>query len=115
MRRLPRFPPPGFVSRFPLCYTLSMPQAHIGCSGFNYPHWKGVFYSLDELPVTADFVYFRRHGAVRGYTYSDKELGRGAARIRDHLQQGRDVSLYFNNDAYGYASRNAQTLKGMLP
>lgn len=69
---------------------------------------------LDELPVTADFVYFRRHGAVPGYNYSDEALERDAARIRDHLRQGRDVYLYFNNDAYGCAPRNAQTLKGML-
>ncbi|MFO0754641.1 MAG: DUF72 domain-containing protein [Thermodesulfovibrionales bacterium] len=69
---------------------------------------------LDELPVTADFVYFRRHGAVRGYNYSDEALGRDAERIRDHLQQGRDVYCYFNNDAYGCAPRNARTLTGML-
>ncbi len=70
----------------------------------------------DELPVTADFVYFRRHGHGGGYNsrYSSGELRGDADRIRGYLNKGLDVYIYFNNDAFGYAPENAAELKGIL-
>ncbi|MBC7326649.1 DUF72 domain-containing protein [bacterium] len=69
-----------------------------------------------EVEETANFLYIRRHGAVALYAsnYSDEELQRDAVYILDWLNQGKDVYIYFNNDAYGYAVRNALTLKKFL-
>lgn len=71
---------------------------------------------LSDLPVTADFVYFRRHGAGGNCatSYSPAELRSDAARVRSHRRQGRDVFMYFNNDAQGYAPRNAQELLALI-
>jgi len=69
-----------------------------------------------ETPLTADFVYIRRHGRQGDYAadYSQGELAVDAARIRGHLAGGRDVFIYFNNDAQGHAPKNAAELAGML-
>ncbi len=68
-----------------------------------------------NLPVTADFIYIRRHGAmgVNG-DYTKDFLEQDATRIRGHLSQGRDVFVYFNNDAYGFAPKNALMLRESL-
>lgn len=70
---------------------------------------------LDELPLTADFVYIRRHGKGGDYAsrYTRSELARDARRIRGYLDRGRDVFIYFNNDALGYAPENARELREM--
>ncbi len=71
---------------------------------------------INELPVTADFVYMRRHGHGGRYDscYSVKELRKDASRIKGYLKRGLDVYMYFNNDAFGYAPKNAVELKGLL-
>lgn len=71
---------------------------------------------IDDLPATADFVYFRRHGHGGNYAtcYARGELQEDAARIRSHRQRGKDVFMFFNNDASGYAPRNARELREML-
>ncbi len=71
---------------------------------------------IDELPATADFVYIRRHGKGGSYDtlYSTGELKRDASSIRKHLKAKRDVFIYFNNDANGYAARNALELRRIL-
>lgn len=71
---------------------------------------------LVRPPLTSNFVYVRRHGHDRSYTgcYSTEELEADAGYIREHLQQGRDVYVYFNNDIGGFAPRNALDLIGML-
>jgi uncharacterized protein YecE (DUF72 family) len=71
---------------------------------------------LNDLPLTADFVYIRRHGneGGSGTGYTTSQLKADALRIRKYLRQGRDVFVYFNNDALGYAPRNAQELKAIL-
>jgi uncharacterized protein YecE (DUF72 family) len=63
-------------------------------------------------PVTADFVYVRRHGTTHRYggSYSDGMLRADARRITEWLRDGRDVYVYFNNDGNAYAVRNAQRL-----
>jgi uncharacterized protein YecE (DUF72 family) len=62
---------------------------------------------------TADFVYLRFHGGevLYGGDYSDEELRRWSRKIRSWLKSPKDVYAYFNNDAHGYAVKNALTLK----
>lgn len=71
---------------------------------------------IADLPRTADFTYFRRHGHDGSYggCYSRDELLADAAVIGKHLTEGRDVYFYFNNDAEGYATRNARELLQIL-
>ncbi|HXX56806.1 MAG TPA: DUF72 domain-containing protein, partial [Thermodesulfovibrionales bacterium] len=71
---------------------------------------------LDELPVPANFVYMRRHGVGGNYasSYTREQLKGDAARIRKYLKQGKDVFIYFNNDASGYAPANAGELLTLL-
>jgi uncharacterized protein YecE (DUF72 family) len=71
---------------------------------------------ITDLPVTADFVYIRRHGRGGGYAsrYSLDELKSDARRIRIYLEEGRDVHIYFNNDIHAYATENARELIGFL-
>jgi uncharacterized protein YecE (DUF72 family) len=70
----------------------------------------------NDLPLTADFVYVRRHGASGRYSscYSKKELQNDARRIRSWIKEKKDVYIYFNNDAFGYAVENAMTLKELM-
>jgi uncharacterized protein YecE (DUF72 family) len=68
-------------------------------------------------PVTADFVYVRRHGtSPRKYhgSYTDAMLRRDARDVRAWMRDGLDVYVYFNNDFEGHAWRNALTLKRLL-
>jgi uncharacterized protein YecE (DUF72 family) len=67
-----------------------------------------------EGPITADFVYVRRHGAGRVGNYSARMLGADAERIGRWRRQGRDVYVYFNNDWRGFAIDNARTLRTLL-
>jgi uncharacterized protein YecE (DUF72 family) len=71
---------------------------------------------IAELPLTADFVYLRRHGhgGTYGGCYSREELQADAARILRYLEGGRDVQIYFNNDAAGFAPQNALELGRIL-
>jgi uncharacterized protein YecE (DUF72 family) len=67
---------------------------------------------LNHLPMTADFVYIRRHGRDGSYptSYSTESLKNDAKCIRSCLRQKKDVFVYFNNDALGYAPKNAAEL-----
>lgn len=67
---------------------------------------------LDDLPPTADFVYMRRHGKGGNHAqdYSRAALKKDATRVREYLSGRRDVFVYFNNDAHGYAPADAQVL-----
>ena len=68
-------------------------------------------------PVTASFVYVRRHGtSPKKYhgAYTDEMLRKDARDIRAWMRQGLDVYVYFNNDFHGHAWRNALTLKRLL-
>ncbi len=75
--------------------------------------WPGY---INELPVTADFVYIRRHGPGGGHAghYSLDELSSDARRIRGYLEDGRDTHRYFNNDDRAYATDNAREPMGLL-
>jgi uncharacterized protein YecE (DUF72 family) len=71
--------------------------------------WPGF---LDDLPPTSDFVYLRRHGEGGNHAacYSRAAQKRDAKRVREYLDGGRDVFVYFNNDVRGYAPANACVL-----
>lgn len=69
--------------------------------------------------LTSDFVYVRLHGSQVLYHsgYTDQELQDWAARIaawstgdRDGEDAGRDVYVYFDNDARGRAPHDATAL-----
>jgi len=73
-----------------------------------------------RLPEPSDdfpYIYIRRHGpessAYRG-CYSQEQLKALAERIKNWLNQGKDVYVYFNNDLQGYAPENALQLKKYL-
>jgi len=68
------------------------------------------------LEVTADFAYVRFHGStwMYGGCYSDEELDDWAHRITKLAQGVKAVYVYFNNDAEGFAVRNALTLAKRL-
>jgi len=62
--------------------------------------------------ISGDFVYIRMHGGkiLYGSNYSEKELKQLAGWIKKYLNQKLDVYCYFNNDACGFAVRNAERL-----
>jgi uncharacterized protein YecE (DUF72 family) len=66
--------------------------------------------------VTTDMVYVRLHGHDVTYAscYSDKALSQWSRRIRRWQKQGRDVHVYFDNDALGAAPRNALDLVALV-
>lgn len=66
--------------------------------------------------VTTDLVYVRLHGHVVTYAsgYSDQQLGRWAERVSRWQREGRDVHIYFDNDALGHAPRDALRLISLL-
>jgi uncharacterized protein YecE (DUF72 family) len=66
--------------------------------------------------VTTDLVYVRLHGHSRKYasSYSRRHLGRWADRALAWQAEGRDVHVYFDNDAEGAAVSNAIDLLAMV-
>lgn len=68
---------------------------------------------LEDHPdlTTTDWVYYRFHGKDYGGSYSYQKLSAVADRLMEHLQEGRDVYVYFNNDQDGHAVANAADLK----
>lgn len=66
--------------------------------------------------VTADLVYYRFHGPKEFFAskYSKRELQSWAMKMRRHLDAGRTVHAYFNNDWHAYAVENARTLRELL-
>jgi len=70
------------------------------------------------LRATAPFVYLRLHGPDEHHLYAgsypDDDLRWWAERIREWHASGKEVWAYFNNDGFGHAVRNADTLKGFL-
>ena len=77
--------------------------------------WMGL-QSPGADAVTCNFVYIRMHGskAMFSSNYTRKELKNFARKIKKWLKQGIDVYAYFNNDVYGYAIKNAKSLKKLL-
>lgn len=69
----------------------------------NYP------YAEEE---TADFIYLRLHGHIQLYAscYSKVELKKWAEKIKKWRAKGKDIYCYFDNDAQGFAVKNALEL-----
>jgi uncharacterized protein YecE (DUF72 family) len=69
---------------------------------------------VEEL--TADFVYVRLHGPRELYAsaYSAHEISEWARRVGRWRDEGRDVYVYFDNDAFGHAPRDAAALQAAL-
>jgi uncharacterized protein YecE (DUF72 family) len=65
--------------------------------------------------VTGGFGYFRYHGPDKLYasSYPKDRLEKEAGRIKELVGSG-DAYCYFNNDFYGYALVNAETLKSFF-
>lgn len=64
--------------------------------------------------ITANFTYVRMHGPrVAAYTgsYPPRVLKDWAQQIKDWREYLSDIYVYFNNDAEGYAIKNALKLK----
>ena len=70
------------------------------------------------LRATTGFVFVRMHGPSRDQlyagAYTDDDLVWWAERIHEWLDQGRDTWVYFNNDGFGHAVRNARRLRELL-
>ena len=64
--------------------------------------------------VTADFLYLRFHGGGSLYSsdYPDKDLKEWAAFARQF--RGEDIFAFFNNDACGYAVKNALRFRELI-
>jgi uncharacterized protein YecE (DUF72 family) len=65
--------------------------------------------------VTADYAYFRFHGGsvLYGSEYSGRELNKWTKKIKA-LSNVKDIYIYFNNDAFGFAIKNAGYLRSLL-
>jgi uncharacterized protein YecE (DUF72 family) len=66
--------------------------------------------------ITSDSIYLRLHGGevLYGSNYSDKELKQWLGKIQDWRKKSKTVFVYFNNDAYGFAIKNALALKKLV-
>ncbi|HSB09259.1 MAG TPA: DUF72 domain-containing protein, partial [Blastocatellia bacterium] len=99
---------------------------------FRHPSWlnKEVYKLLERaraglvLPVapgmpsgvrlTAQWSYIRFHHGKRGIGFGARELTAWSKTIRSFMTEGADVYAYFNNDARGFAVRDAKRLRDML-
>ncbi|HEY3375002.1 MAG TPA: DUF72 domain-containing protein [Candidatus Aquicultor sp.] len=74
------------------------------------PNWPEV------IKITAPFTFIRMHGgkALYGSNYTLDELRMWAEKIAGFLDRRLDVYVYFNNDAFGYATINATQLTEFL-
>jgi uncharacterized protein YecE (DUF72 family) len=66
--------------------------------------------------VTTDLIYVRLHGHAVTYAsgYTQPALRAWAGKVRRWLREGRDVHVYFDNDAWGHAPRDALRLLTLL-
>lgn len=66
--------------------------------------------------LTSDFCYIRLHGPkeLYGSSYSNEELKKWQEFITESPAEIKKFYVYFNNDMYAYAPKNATTLKNLL-
>jgi len=78
-----------------------------------FADWPGCFI---ESPVTANIVFIRRHGPgnLYGSNYSNTYLQNQCSQINTYSRTYKNIYVYFNNDAMGYAVQNAKMLKELL-
>jgi len=87
-----------------------MSAANIGICMADWPEF------INDVQPTADFVYIRRHGEGGNYAtnYTTEQLKKDAKKIKEFMKLGKDVYIYFNNDSFAYAPKNALELKSIL-
>ena len=90
-------------------YALLRDRNHSLCIAHS-PGWPMV------KEVTADFVYLRFHGGERlyGSNYREDELRGWAENARKWMREERDIYAYFNNDAQGFAVKNALRFRELI-
>jgi uncharacterized protein YecE (DUF72 family) len=66
--------------------------------------------------ITANFTYVRLHGpgGLYGSVYREDQLKEWSDKIENYSRKVEDIYVYFNNDAFAYAPRNAQELTQLL-
>jgi uncharacterized protein YecE (DUF72 family) len=66
--------------------------------------------------VTTNLAYVRLHGHTRTYAsaYRKSTLEQWAGKIEIWLAEGRQVHVYFDNDAEGHAPRDARRLRQLI-
>lgn len=66
--------------------------------------------------LTADIAYIRMHGPGKLFasSYSTAELKEWASYIRSVQPKTKRIYVYFNNDFFGYAIKNAKKLMAIL-
>lgn len=66
--------------------------------------------------TTTNLAYLRLHGDEKMYTsaYSDEKLERYAYMVKDWLEDGKQVWIFFNNTVLGNAVTDAQNLRSMI-
>ncbi len=91
------------------CYDL-LAAAEIALCFSDWPGLKV------EDPVTAGFLFIRRHGPHELYAskYTEGQLRSEANRTENWVSRGKDVFIYFNNDANAWAVEDARTLNRLL-
>lgn len=67
-----------------------------------------------DVRLTAPWTYIRMHGGEASNAFSDAELARWADQIAGFLARATDVYVYFNNDPFGDAIRDADRLRALL-
>ncbi len=81
---------------------------------------SGVHFCISDYPnrespemCIANTAYFRFHGFKKRYggDYPREYLVQVAAKIAGWIAEGKKVFAYFNNDAEGFAVKNAKELK----
>ena len=74
------------------------------------PRWP-----CEEI-ITSDFLYLRFHGGgvLYGSEYSEDELKQWSKKAKTWSKKVNLLFTFFNNDAYGFAVKNAKRFKELL-
>jgi uncharacterized protein YecE (DUF72 family) len=67
-----------------------------------------------DAPFIGPFRYLRFHHGAFGIGLSDDELEFWVKRLSGDFAEGRDIYVYFNNDAEGHAIRDASRFQELL-
>jgi uncharacterized protein YecE (DUF72 family) len=67
-----------------------------------------------DVPCIGPFRYLRFHHGSQGIGLSEDELVLWAKRLSIDIAEGRQIYAYFNNDAEGYAIRDAMRFHELL-
>jgi len=109
-------------------FLAAAPRSHRWAIEFRNPDWlKEEIYKILEKHgaalcihdmienhprvLTAKWTYLRYHGEHYSGSYSRQKLGAEGRWIRRQRAAGVDVFAYFNNDAQGFAVKNAADLR----